>query len=376
MAQNLSVPFLPLFLAEELDIKNNLSLWASATYSVTFLLGAVLAPFWGSVSDRYGRKRLISITGVGLIIVYFSMSFVDTAFQLLICRLLAGALAGYMTFSNALVSTNTPVEKSGYALSMVYSVGSLGFVFGPLIGGVSATALGYRGTFVLSAVMVVVSVLAITFIVKEEKFSKTKRKMSLVAGLKEAFSNKALVGILFSLLILQSSITLILPLISLFVIELDVNSGSASIWAGVLFSVYGLSSVIGAPLWGKLGEKYGYHKCLLVGAIVGGVFNVLQVFSTSILMFAILRFLYGVFAAAIIPSINTLITKNTEPEFRGRAFGLNQSSSEIGRVVGPNLGGFLADLTSLRTVFALNGVLLVIIPILLLPKLKLQKNTK
>ena len=375
VAQNVTLPFLPIFMSKDLNVGENLALWSSITYSITFLVGALTAPFWGVVSDKSGRKRLVIMTGVGLAVIYALTSIVTGPMELLVCRVLAGLLAGYMTFSNALVSTNTPKDKSAYALSAVYTAGSVGFVLGPLVGGFSASYFGYRPTFLLASILCIIAVICMICWVKEEAFTKMKKKTGTVQNIKEALSNKSLRGVLVSLLMLQSSITLIAPLVPLLVVEMSKGIGeNVSLWAGAIFSLYGLSAIIATPLWTKLGYRIGFDKCLVWGAVIGGIFNILQVFSTSLLIFACFRFMYGIFAASIIPAVNILITQKTDPELRGRAFGLNQSCSELGRFMGPNIGGLMAENTSLRSVFGLNGFLLLILPIILLPLFKVHNK--
>jgi MFS transporter, DHA1 family, multidrug resistance protein len=71
-----------------------------------------------------------------------------------------------------------------------------------------------------------------------------------------------------------------------------------------------------------------------------------------------LRFGYGLFFAAVMPSINALIVKVTPSDFRGRAFGLNQSASQIATMAGPLIGGLLGSILDIRYVFIINGLLL------------------
>ena len=107
------------------------------------------------------------------------------------------------------------------------------------------------------------------------------------------------------------------PLITVYVLKMGVSKSSASLSSGIIFSAVGIATVIMAPKWGKWGRRIGYKKVLFIGLIGGGIGNLLQFFVTNYIGFGILRFSYGLFFAAVFPSINAMIVKTTEPEFRG-----------------------------------------------------------
>ncbi|MGE5703715.1 MAG: MFS transporter, partial [Clostridia bacterium] len=114
--------------------------------------------------------------------------------------------------------------------------------------------------------------------------------------------------------------------------------------------------------------KIGYSKVLFLGLIGGGIGNLLQFFVNNLFIFGLLRFGYGLFFAAVYPSINAMIVKVTEPEFRGRAFGLNQSTTQLATMLGPVLGGFLGGWIPIQYVFILNGIGLIATALLIKAK--------
>ncbi|MDR7316403.1 MFS transporter [Brevibacillus nitrificans] len=62
----------------------------------------------------------------------------------------------------------------------------------------------------------------------------------------------------------------------------------------------------------------------------------------------------------VYPAINALIVKVIEPDFRGRAFGLNQSAIQFANMLGPILGGFLGGILPIRVIFIVNGAALLL----------------
>ncbi|MNJ55503.1 drug efflux system protein MdtG [compost metagenome] len=161
-------------------------------------------------------------------------------------------------------------------------------------------------------------------------------------------------------LIVTASVMVLEPLLSLYVLDLGASASDASFSSGIIFSAVGISTVLAAPVWGKIGERIGYRNTLMIGLLGGGLGNILQVFFHDLFGFGTLRFIYGLFFAAVFPALNALIVQTTESEFRGRAFSLNQSAAQLGNMMGPITGGTLAGWISIPVVFVLNGLLLVI----------------
>jgi DHA1 family multidrug resistance protein-like MFS transporter len=168
------------------------------------------------------------------------------------------------------------------------------------------------------------------------------------------------------------SVMILEPLITVYVLKMGVSKSSASLSSGIIFSAVGIATVIMAPKWGKWGRRIGYKKVLFIGLIGGGIGNLLQFFVTNYIGFGILRFSYGLFFAAVFPSINAMIVKTTEPEFRGRAFSLNQSAAQMATMAGPILGGLLGGWMPIRWIFVINGSSLVLSALLFRTK-KLQR---
>ncbi|UUZ79669.1 MFS transporter [Paenibacillus sp. P26] len=104
---------------------------------------------------------------------------------------------------------------------------------------------------------------------------------------------------------------------------------------------------------------------LFIGLLGGGIGNLLQILFHNLIGFGALRFVYGLFFAGVFPALNAFIAQHTDPSFRSRAFSLNQSANQLGLLLGPLLGGFLAAQISIPVVFAINGGLLLLLALLL-----------
>ncbi|WP_314588580.1 MFS transporter [Paenibacillus terrigena] len=357
-AFSMSVPFLSLFISSDLHVTTNLSLWSGIAFGITFLASAMIAPYWGSLADKYGRKPMLLRSGFALAGIYVLTALVQNPYQLIAVRILSGLLAGYVPAAIALVGTNTPEKHVGHALGIMATASAAGSIIGPMVGGTMSRFFGYRETFFLSAVVVLIAAFIALIGIKEEKFDRNRTRSHVIDDLKQAASNRPLMNQFVTVLIVSGSVMILEPLLTLYVLDMGITHSDASFSSGIIFSAVGIATVIAAPQWGKLGAKYGYRKILMIGLIGGGIGNLLQIFFHHIVGFGILRFIYGLFFAAVYPALNALIVKATTPDFRGRAFSLNQSANQLGTMAGPMIGGALGGWLPIPYVFVINGLLL------------------
>jgi MFS transporter, DHA1 family, multidrug resistance protein len=140
------IPFLPIFLLQ-IGVHQHTEMWSGILFSAAFFAGAISAPFWGRVADKYGRKPMIIRAGFALFVIYSLMAFVTNPYQILVLRILQGLLSGFIPGAIALIGTNTPSSKVGYALSLISSASASGQIVGPLIGGGIAQLVGNRWAF-------------------------------------------------------------------------------------------------------------------------------------------------------------------------------------------------------------------------------------
>ncbi|RNB81832.1 MFS transporter [Brevibacillus panacihumi] len=374
-AYTISIPFLPIFLHTSMGINENLEIWAGISFGITFLASALISPYWGSLADKYGRKPMLIRSGYSLALLYFLTYFITDPYVFIVLRIFQGLLAGFVPASIALVGTNTPEKDVGYALGVMATAGATGNIIGPLVGGVVSHLWGNREAFLFSGCVVLVAALIATFFVKETKLNKSGVRSRVSEDLRAAWANRPLMALLGVSMMVTCSVMLLEPLLTVYVLQLGVSEQEASLSAGIIFASVGIATVIASPRWGRLGGSIGFSKILFIGLIGGAVGNLLQYFFTDLYGFGILRFVYGLFFAAVYPSINAMIVKVTEPEFRGRAFSLNQSSNQLATMLGPVIGGVMGGLIPIRVVFILNGLALLVTAIVIYYKKPGRKST-
>lgn len=145
---SLVMPFMSLYIDTLGDFTPQaLNLWSGLAFSATFLVTTLISPWWGRLADQKGRKLMLLRASLGMAVVIGMMGLVTNVYQLVGLRLLQGVFSGYISNATALVATGTPKARSGQVLGTLSTGAVTGQLLGPLLGGVTATAFGYRTTF-------------------------------------------------------------------------------------------------------------------------------------------------------------------------------------------------------------------------------------
>lgn len=146
-------PLLPLYLHDMgVTATTEVAYWSGLSMGVTYLVVAFVSPFWGRLADRKGRKISLLRASFGMMLCNLLICFVQTPEQLVLVRFIQGLVSGFFSASVTLVASETPENKTGWALSVLASSNLAGSLLGPLIGGYLAGIFGIRATFLSSLV--------------------------------------------------------------------------------------------------------------------------------------------------------------------------------------------------------------------------------
>lgn len=357
------LPFLPLYV-EQLGVRSHqaLSMWSGLTFSVTFLVSAIVSPMWGSLADRKGRKLMLLRASLGMAVAIFLQAFATNVWQLFILRAVMGLTSGYIPNAMALVASQVPRERSGWAISTLSTAQISGVIVGPLLGGYMADHLGLRMVFFVTAALLMVSFTVTLLLIKEggrPKISKAER-----------LSGKAVIATLpYPMLMLSLFVTTLViqlcngsigPILALFIKDLAPNSSNIAFMSGFIAAVPGISALISAPKLGKLGDRIGTARVLMATLIVSIALFFMMSFVTSPMQLGVLRFLLGFADGAMLPAVQTLLVKYSSDQVTGRIFGYNQSFMYLGNVVGPLLGAGVSAMAGFRWVFIATAIVILI----------------
>lgn len=143
----------------------------------------------------------------------------------------------------------------------------------------------------------------------------------------------------FTLVVIMLGFGMVIPILP-FYIEHFGASGSA---LGMLMAVYALMQFIFAPVWGRLSDRYGRKPILMLGVLGNAASQLFFGLSTQLWMLFVARALAGILSSATLPTAMAYVGDSTSDEERGGGMGILGAAMGVGMVIGPGLGGWLAE---------------------------------
>ncbi len=349
--------------------------WAGLIFGATFITAFLMSPIWGRIADKYGYKPIMIINCFGIATSIFLMGYVQNVEQFFVLRLFMGVVTGFIPTSMAFISRHTPKEVAGKTLGTLQMGSVGGSLFGPVLGGLLADAVGFSYTFILTAIAITIAAIIIIIgihepeIVQKKKNSVYSRKNILWA----IFHHRLMLNVMIVTSLIQIGNFSIQPLLSLYVSHLT-PAAEVAMLAGITFSAAGLGNILFARFWGRLGDEIGYERVLVYLLISSVLFIIPQAFVTALWQLMLLRLLFGIAAGGLIPITTAIIRREAPVDIQGEIMGYNQSFRFLGNIIGPVLGGLISGLAGISSVFFVTGSLffLAFIIVYLLNKLPKQ----
>ena len=355
------IPILPLFI-QQLGVDNvaEIEEWSGIAYGVTFILMAVFSPIWGKATDRYGRKPMLLRASLGMALVLTCMGFVQNVYQLVGLRLLQGTISGYYSAAITLVATQTPKDRSGWALGTLSTGAVAGMLLGPLLGGAVAQLFGLRSVFFVIGALLLIAFLAALLYVTEN-FTPSEKAAPKFRVIRRMMPYPEVTVAMFATtFMLQLALMSIQPILTVYIAELSGDADYIAFLSGMVFAASGLSSVIAAPRLGALADRIGPPKVMVFALLAAGLLFIPQALVHNAWELMALRFLLGIATASLLPSINSMIRQITPDEMTGQIYGYNQSAQFVGSFGGAVMGGQIASMFGLKYVFFSTSVLLLL----------------
>ena len=146
-----------------------------------------------------------------------------------------------------------------------------------------------------------------------------------------------LLGLFLTSMTIQMIAQSISPILPLYVRALGQRDNLIFV-SGMIVSAMGVSSMLFSGWMGKLGDRIGNHRLLLIALFYSGCLYILCAQAQSPLQLGILRFLFGIGTGALLPGVSALLNRLTPPEGISRIFSYNQLFYYLGGVLGPMMG--------------------------------------
>lgn len=355
-------PFLPLYV-QQLGTSTDMSIevLSGLIYSVQAITMAIASPFWGAVADRYGRKPMVVRAGCGGAVIILLMGFVQTAEQLVILRAVQGLITGIIAAMSALVAAVTPRERTGYAMGLLQLGFWLGVSAGPLIGGVLSDLIGFRATFVVTAIILFLSGLSV-WIGVEEPFARAERLQAGFFGFfrdwRRILRNSQFDFTLVLRFLGAMGLSALDPVLPLFVLALVAAPEGVATATGLVVGAASAASTVTSVYLGRYGDRVGYARVALPCGIGAAVFYASHIFVGHLWQLLVLYALASACVGGLLPSLAAMLAQISQPGDEGCVYGIDNSVNSAGRTVGPVLGAACALWFSPRGTFVLTGLIL------------------
>ncbi len=337
------IPILPSFSVKELGIDEAAIGIAIAIYSfVQFLFNPVL----GKISDRYGRKPVIVVCLFLNAIGYVIFSFTHSYILLLVSRVIGGIGGSSIGVAQAYIADVTTRENRSKGMGLIGAAFGLGFVFGPLIGGL-LSPFGYAVTGYVAAGFSFLAFLSTIFFLPEslkktgidESISSIqKRKLFDFAAMKKILQKPDLAILVLLFFILTFSFANIYGTFALLGLKVY---GFTDMQNGYMYGIVGLSSaIIQGGLIGRINKLMSKKMVLIIGSVLMMISLAMIPYAGTFLGLAIVSIVLSYGTGTFQPTILSLISEVTSETEQGITLGINQSLSSFARVLGPLWGGF------------------------------------
>lgn len=378
MSFGFGLPFIPYYIVEIQPMDpDTLKLYTTILAAAPAITMGIMAPIWGYLADRYGRKLMIMRAMVFAIFIIGGMGLVNHVYQLVILRLLQGLLTGTVTAAIAFIASNTPKDELPYGLGVISSSTFIGYSLGPILGGKFADLFGYRASFLAGGALMLLGAMIVLLLVKEDKSTLIDPKLHGSEGIFKKYkkilvkSILALMAMLFLLRIGRTVFTAFLPLVvkSYYGKADNLASITGYISAAIGFSTASAGIIVSK--WAKDKDKMKVSMVLLFLAFIVsiGFINYHSIhdyisshipwFTVPLWTFTLLYAAYYFIIGGIEPLVTATAALQVSPEDRGALFGFQGLTGSLAWFVAPMIAGPLA--IHYDTEFVLNVIPVVII---------------
>ncbi|MCU7496401.1 MAG: MFS transporter [Ignavibacteria bacterium] len=341
MGFGILIPILPTFASKDLGISDfGIGILFSSFSFVQFIFNPIL----GRVSDKYGRRPVILLSLMSTASSYIIFSFSHSFLLLLLSRILGGLGGSNIAVAQAYIADITAKEERSKGMGMIGMAFGLGFVFGPMIGGI-LSRYGYAFTGFASASFSAMALLFAFLFLKETVDVENTRRLKIantkildVKGLYQTLKHPDVGILIFLFFILTFSGATIYGTFALLGYKVYQLSNQQ---IGYLFGIMG---VVGAIIQGgfikMLTEKFTEKTLILIGTFLM-IFGLgLLPYGENFLGVAVVISVLSIGTGIIQPVVLSMISKYSSEHEQGAILGINQSLSALGRVLGPLWGGF------------------------------------
>ncbi len=350
------MPFMP-FYVQELGVTQleEVEFWSGMLITAQAVAMATVAPLWGSLADRYGRKVMVMRAMFGGSVVIALMGLVQNVGQFVALRAIQGILTGTVPAAMTLVASSAPPERRGYALGLLQMAIYVGASVGPMLGGLIADHVGYRATFWVTGGLLFCAGVLVAKLVREE-FASPERtdspdKPHLWDGLVLVLHTRLLMVVFGIRVLMRMGMRTSGPMLPLFVQEIAAPGTKIASLTGSIEGLAALASAVSSVVLGRVSDRIGYRRILLICGTAGCALSGFMTGARNPMQLLILRTLAGAAMGGILAAVSALLASLAPKDRFGAVYGVDTSLVSAANAVAPMIGVALAMRWGLASVF-------------------------
>jgi len=325
------------------------------------------APVLGRLSDRFGRRPILLVSIFGTFVGFLVLGFANTLWMLFLSRVIDGLTGGNISVAQAYISDVTDAEHRGQALGLIGAAFGIGFVLGPVTGGILGQDFGYSVPAFVAAALSLINMGLVAFLLPEsltpearERLSGQRRPMFDVAGLRQALQHPR-VG---PLLTIRTVTALAYQTFeSGFAIWAPVAIGLTARGNGLILGYVGvLQIIIQGALIRPLTKRFPEGRLLTAMIALAGVSLVAWTLSPNVWVLMVVFVPLSIGMAVSNTLQSSLLSKSVDPDEVGTVFGLSTSALSLMRIPAGLLTGLLMGLAVWWPGVAMGALALAVVP--------------
>lgn len=350
----LVIPLLP-FMAPSLGGDASDVAFIMITYAVG---AAVIAPLWGRLSDRSGRRFALVLALLASSAAYVVTALSDTLFQVYLGRALSGLAAGSLPVATALMADLSPPERRAKAMGLVGTAFGLGLIAGPVLGGLlTGDSESFALPFYTAAAMSMIAAIFAFWLLPAQMVKPAGMKVgdSEVESPPSVLTPRKNKLLLMQYVTHTCSVSSIIYLFPLWVAD-AYQWGPSNV--GYFFGVVGVSMItLQGGLLATLSRTFGHLNVLRVGALVFALSLFVVAFGEATLWMPAMIFFAFSGSTVCLPLLNAIASEIVQSNHRGRMMGMTASASSAGRIIGPLFAAWLLASRGFGTAWLGAGVM-------------------
>jgi len=343
----LIIPVLPALVGKLTGSQVDQAFWygvVTFAFSIANFFGS---PLLGALSDSRGRRPVLLIGFCGLALSFFATAMATALWMLIAVRLVSGAMQANMTVASAYVADITPPEERARRFGMLGSMFGVGFILGPVMGGLLG-AIDLHLPFFVAGSLALVNLMYGFFVLPESLPLEKRRAMSWqsanpVAALRGLSSTRG-AGLLVAVIATSGLAQFILY--TVWVLYTTFKFGWGPLENGWSLAAVGVSSaIVQGLLMGRLLKRFGPRRLAVLGLASSTVAYFLYgAASAGWMMFAII--LFNLLGSTVSASIQSIISGAADARNQGQALGAISGLNSLMAVAAPVLGAPLLTMVS------------------------------